>query len=224
MSPKKYHILMIVLIFIVGLAFLGVAYWSNDLLVARSNLLVSLKAKNNGLQQEQVGLLQDKRDIKKYQSLYNIAKSIVPENKDQVQAVRQIVNLASQNNVILASITFPSSSLGNNLGTSVQPATTPKPSSTPSGSVTPSSSSSTSLSQLTPAVNIPGVYELPITIQSSSTNGQESTYPEIIGFLNALENNRLTALVSSINITPSQNNGQYYTFSININIYIKPGN
>ncbi len=225
MSPKKFHILMIILIFMVAVAFFGVAYWSNNLLIAKSNSLVAFKATNNGLEQEQAGLLQDKRDIKKYQSLYDISKSIVPESKDQAQTVRQIVNLATQNNVTLASITFPGSSLGNGSGSVLHPTTPLKTSSpTPGSSVGVSSSSSPALSQLTPAANIPGVYELPITIQSSGNTGQEATYPEMIGFLKALENNRLTALVNSINITPAQYNNQYFVFTLNINIYIKPGN
>ncbi len=232
MTPKKFHLLMIGLIFLVGIIFFGIAYWSNSLLINKSNSLVNLKATYNGLTQEQLGLIQDKKDIKKYQQLYNIAKSIVPENKDQVQAVRQIVNLAAQNNIVLASITFPSSDLGNTLTTGVAPnPTQAKPvtpstpnSKTPSSPTSPSAASSTSLSQLTAVANIPGVYEMPITVQSSTNRGQQATYPELIGFLTDLENNRLTALVSSINISPVQNSSQYFVFTLNINIYIKPGN
>lgn len=231
MTPKRFHLLMIGLIFLVGIMFFGVAYWSNNILISKSNSLVNLKATYNGLTQEQIGLIQDKKDIQKYQQLYNISRSIVPENKDQVQAVRQIVNLAAQNNIVLASITFPSSDLGNTLGTGVVPSSTQaKPvtpststSKTPSSPVTPSPTSSTSLSQLSPVANIPGVYEMPITVQSSTNKGQQATYPELIGFLTALENNRLTALVSSINISPIQNSNQYFAFTLNINIYIKPG-
>ncbi len=232
MTPKKFHLLMIGLIFLVGIIFFGIAYWSNSLLINKSNSLVNLKATYNGLTQEQLGLIQDKKDIKKYQQLYNIAKSIVPENKDQVQAVRQIVNLAAQNNIVLASITFPSSDLGNTLTTGVAPnPTQAKPvtpstpnSKTPSSQTSTSAASSTSLSQLTAVANIPGVYEMPITVQSSTNRGQQATYPELIGFLTDLENNRLTALVSSINISPVQNSSQYFVFTLNINIYIKPGN
>ncbi len=233
MTPKKFHLSMIVAIFLIGVVFFGVTYWLNNTLISKANSLVQLKATYNGLTQEQSGLIQDKKDIAKYQNLYQIAKSIVPENKDQVQAVRQIVNLAAQNNVTLASITFPSSSLGNTLGGSILPnaaapkPTTPAPPSSSKSAPTPSSPSSTasnpSLSQLSPVVGIPGVYELPITVQSSTTRGQQATYPEIIGFLTALENNRLTALVSSINISPIQNTSQYFSFTLNINIYIKPG-
>jgi hypothetical protein len=57
---------MIGLIFLVGIIFFGIAYWSNSLLINKSNSLVNLKATYNGLTQEQLGLIQDKKDIKKY--------------------------------------------------------------------------------------------------------------------------------------------------------------
>ena len=214
MNPKRANYILIAGFIISAGLLLFSAYDVNNLMKHQANNLTALKAKLAGLQQVQTSLNTDRKDITTYNSLYTIAQSVVPENKDQAQAVRQIINLANTNGVNVASITFPTSSLGNN----VHSTTGVTPSVKPSG---PSSSSN--LSQLTAVPNIPGVYELPITVLSSTISGQETTYPQLIAFLKDLENNRLTALVSTINITPDQNNSNLFSFSIQLNIYIKPG-
>ncbi len=217
MSSKKMHILMIVLFCLSILIFIGLIYESTGFIQSKAINSNNLKTQLSTLTQEQISLLQDKSDIKKYTPLYNIASSIVPQNKDQVEAVRQIVNLAASNNVVIGSITFPTSTLGNLLPTTgVAP---------PASSIKsiPSPQNAANLSQLTPVPTIPGVYELLITVQSSTQPSQETTYPELINFLSALENNRLTALVSSVNITPNPANPNLFSFSLSINIYIKPG-
>jgi hypothetical protein len=215
MNYKRFHFILIGILGLSIIAFLLLGYELNVILVNKAGTLTSLKAKTNGLEQEQTGLIQDKKDIAKYSNLYKIAQDIVPENKDQAEAVRQIVNLASANNVFLASISFPTSNLGTIVSTGVAPKVTPN-------APSPSTNSS-SLSQLTPVPNIPGIYELPITIQSSNQTNQAVTYPELIGFLSALENNRLTALINSISITPQQNNPNYFSFNLIVDIYVKPG-
>ncbi|MCL5113333.1 MAG: hypothetical protein M1554_02525 [Patescibacteria group bacterium] len=217
MSSKKFHILMIALFCFSVLIFVGLTYESNNFFQNDAIGTNNLKAKLASLTQEQISLLQDKSDIKKYTPLFEIASSIVPQNKDQAEAVRQIINLATANNVVIGSITFPTSTLGNLLpDTGVAP---------PASAIkaAPSPANSASLSQLTPVPNLPGIYELPITIQSSTQSDQETTYPELINFLSALENNRLTALVSTISITPNPANPNLFSFSLSINIYIKPG-
>lgn len=215
MNFKRFHYAMIAGLFLSILLFVILAYELDGYTFSQANQASSLKAKLTGLTQEQTSLLIDKNEIKKYQNLYNIAQGIVPENKDQVQAVRQIVNLAAAYNVTIGSITFPTSTLGN------APST---------GGVLPKNisqsqvnASTNDLSQLTPVASIPGVYELPITVQSSTQLSQEVTFSEFINFLSALEQNRLTALVSSINITPDSTNPNYFSFSLQINIYVKPG-
>jgi hypothetical protein len=177
----------IVVVFIVSI--LGGAYGIQTLLKSESNKLVNLKAKADALTQQQLSLKKAKKDIATYTDLYNIAKIVVPENKDQVQAVRQIVKLADENKIVLDSINFPASTLGATTGKAA--ATTPSGTSATSGS-------KPSLSQLTAVPKIPGVYTLQLTVTSDPN--QLATYSELISFLSALENNRQTALVSNINI------------------------
>jgi hypothetical protein len=210
MSAKRLHF---ILLGVVSLLFVGLivgAYGMNSLLGQRANKLTGLKAKNLALEQEKVGLAKAKQGIEKYSDLEKITKEIVPEDKSQAEAVREIVKIASANNISLASITFPASTLGGQAGSSV-PST--------SGPSSPSSSKK-SLSQLQQVKNIPGVYQLQIVVTGDTNKPVQ--YNKFIAFLSALENNRRTAQVSTITITPDPNNKNNLTFNLTLNEYIKP--
>ncbi len=214
MSSKRVYLLMIGLIVLLIAGLFGSAYGIQGLLRTKSVELVGLKAKLTALNQQQGGLVQAKKDIATYSSLYDIAKVVVPENKNQAETVRQIVKLASDNNVRLGSISFPSSTLGN-AGQVSPTGATPAPTTT-----SPSKAAGAALSQLTPVLGAPGVYVLPINVSSDSN--YSSTYPQLISFLSALEQNRLTAQVTSLNITPDANTSDRFSFILTLNSYIKP--
>jgi hypothetical protein len=203
-NSKRVYFLMIGLIAILSLAILGGAFAANSLLQQRAKKLTSLKAQNQVIGLQQASLIKAKQDIAQYSSLEKIAQAIVPQDKDQAEAVREIVNIAAQNGIKLSGVSFPSSSLGGTTG---------------SGSSASSSSSSSSLTQVTPVQGIQGVYQLPITIQQDAT--QPITFAQYIGFLSALENNRRTAQVSSITLQPTANRS-HLTFTLTVNEYIKP--
>jgi hypothetical protein len=214
LNSKRIYWLTIGLIFLLVVGLFGSAYGIQGLLQTKSAAVVGQKAKLVALKQQQGGLVQAKKDITTYANLYDIAKVVVPESKNQAETVRQIVNLASANNVRLGSISFPSSSLG----TAIQPGgngAAPAPTTT-----SPSNAASTALSQLTPVLGAPGVYTL--TINVSSDSNYPSTYPKLISFLSDLEQNRLTAQVTSLNITPDTSNPGRFSFILTLNSYIKP--
>lgn len=222
MNPKRAFYLMLGILILAIVAVLGGAYGISDLLQGQSTKLVAAKAKLAAINQEQLNLESAKKDIQTYTPLYNIAQSIVPENKDQAETVRQIVKLAAASNVSLQSITFPSSSLGSGGTTSSTITTAP----TANSAANNPNASTNVLSQLTPVTSIPGVYVMPITITSATGADQTVTYPQLISFLQGLESNRLTALVSNISIQPSTAGGSaanQFTFNLTLNIYIKPG-
>ncbi len=211
---KHIYLLMIALIFLLTVGLFGSAYGIQGLLQTKSTELVGLKAKLLAVNEQQGGLVQAKKDIITYNDLYKIAKVVVPENKNQAEAVRQIVKLAANNSVRLGSISFPSSSLGNG-GQATGTATTPAPALT-----SPSSAAGAALSQLTPVLTAPGVYVLQINVSSDSN--YPASYSQLISFLSALEQNRLTAQVTSLNITPDPNNPNRFSFILTLNSYIKP--
>jgi hypothetical protein len=219
MTSKRFYYLLIGLIVLLFVCLVAGTYGINTLLTSQSDKLTALKAKSAALAQEQQGLSLAKSDVKKYSSLEQIAQSVVPEDKNQAEAVLEIVNIASQNNIALASITFPASTLGTS---TLTPAEDSEVSSTSSASNSESSvnSAENSLSQLLPVSGIPGVYELQITIASDTDHPVQ--YSSLINFLSALEHNRRTAQISAIDIEPSSANPDLLTFTINLDEYIKP--
>ncbi|HEX5744189.1 MAG TPA: hypothetical protein VFX84_01940, partial [Candidatus Saccharimonadales bacterium] len=197
-------------------AMLGGAYGANKLLVGQADKLRAQKAKSKALDQERLSIDQAEKDIKKYSALNEIAKAVVPQDKSQAEAVREIVNIAAANGVTLASVTFPASSLGNQPG-GTSSASAGAQAATPAA---PVNSSADKLSQLTAVKNIPGVYQLPITIRGDANNPVR--YDRFISFLSGLEHNRRTAQVESIILSPDVRDSSLVTFELTLSEYIKP--
>ena len=181
------------------LAFFGVAFGADKLLSGQANKLSTARALSDATQAQQTSLANDKKDIVKYSNLNTIAASIVPQDKDQAQAVRQIVNIANSSGISqLSSITFPTSTLGTVTGGAV----------------------SKGLTQLTPVAGISGVYNLAITI--SQTQHDSVPYGDFVNFLSGLEQNRRTAEVTSVTVQPDTTKPQNVSFTLVINEFIKP--
>jgi hypothetical protein len=200
MTSKRLYYVLLASICLIIVSFIGGAYGASTLLQKQSQTLVSARSKSASLEQQQTQLNKAKASINKYQEVGSIAKSIVPQDKDQAQAVREIVNIAADNQIKLGTITFPSSTLGT--GT------------------TPTSAATSKLSQLKPAVGITGVYTLQITVQSDSA--RPTSYDKFVQFMSALERNRRTALVSSLILQPDAKDPSLVSFTVTIDEYIKP--
>ena len=200
MNSKRLYYGLVGLLVILGLGLLFGAHEANTLLENQSVTLVTLKAKNQAMTNEQVQLSNDKKEITTYADLNTIAQSVVPQDKDQAEAVLEIVNLAAQSGISqLSSITFPTSTLG---------------------TTTTGSSANPNLTQLMPVKGIPGVYELQITVTQDTTS--LVPYSDFITFLSKLEQNRRTAQVSDIDVQPDQTNPDMIAFNLVINEFIKP--
>jgi hypothetical protein len=198
MNSKKLHFVLVALLVLLGIGLVVSAREANALLGSRSNTLAGLKASNQATTAQKAQLTKDKQDIASYTELNKIAKSVVPQDKDQAEAVRQIVKLASQSGISqLSSISFPASTLG---GAKLK---------TPNG-----------LTQVTPVKGIPGVYDLQITITQSSS--AEVSYNSFTSFLRKLEQNRRTAQVTSISVEPDQKSANMVAFTLVIDEFIKP--
>lgn len=196
MNSKRLYFVLLSAICVMVLSLVGGAYAVGQMLTTESSHLVDNRLQVAVLNQEQADLAKAKQDIKKYQDLANIAKSVVPQDKDQAQTVRQIVSLADSNGISLSSITFPSSTLGG------------------------AKASKPGLSQLTPVKGISGVYNLQLIVQTDVNH--PVLYSKFISFLNALEHNRRTALVSGITIQPNNKNRSLLAFTLVLDEYIKP--
>lgn len=176
------------------LGLIGGAYGAAQLLSDQSKQLVANRQQVAVLSQDQDELSKARQEIKKYQELATIAKSVVPQDKDQAQTVSQIVSIADANGITLSTITFPNSTLGGN--------------------------TNGALSQLQPVKGVSGVYNLQLTV--TSDNSHLVDYDKFIHFLQALEQNRRTAEVSSINIQPDAKNRGTLSFTLVLDEYIKP--
>jgi hypothetical protein len=218
MTSKRLHLILIATLILLFSGLLGGAYGINKILASQANKLTALKAKSLALDQEQLNLNKAKKDIKTYSSLNKIAEAVVPQDKNQAEAVREIVNIAAANDISLSAINFPASTLGALPAGSTAGAGTKAGASSPAAAS--ASSKSNGLSQLLPIKNIPGVYQLSITVNNDPN--QPAQYEKFINFLSDLEHNRRTAQVESINISPDSKNRDYLTFTLNLSEYIKP--
>ena len=204
LTSKLLSRILLGLFSVICLAILVGAYEANNILQTRANALSILEGKNKELNDQQTQMQINRNNLKKYDQLNIIAQSIVPQDKNSDIVTRQIINLASSANIPTGSmsITFPSSNLGSNTT-----ATSPN-------------SSTNKLSQLSKVPGISGVYDLPITVSI----GQDTTvsYKNFLQFLSAIQQNRRTANVSSVSITPSSQNSNNVSFTLIIDEYIKP--
>ena len=213
MNSKRLYFGLITAILLLLIALLVGAYTVNKQMTARATKLTDLKAKSAALAQEQIILKKAKSDIETYAELKKITQAIVPEDKSQAEAVREIVKIAGENGIKIAAISFPASTLGSS---PIAGAT----SSTPTPASSSGNSKKSALSQLVPVKNIPGVYQLLITIESDPD--QPVRYDKFISFLSALENNRRTAQVNTITLEPDKTNPGFLSFSLTLNGYVKP--
>ncbi len=200
MNSKKLYYILIGVLVLCGVGLVFGAREANSLLTSQSQKLVGLKATNQATDEQKTQLAQDKKDIATYSDLNTIAKSVVPQDKDQAEAVREIVNQASASGIPrLSSITFPVSTLG---GTAAVKS--------PKG-----------ITQVTPVKDIPGVYDLQITV-SQASGKDEVPYSAFITFLQKMEQNRRTAEVSSITVQPDSKDPSQVAFTLVIDEFIKP--
>lgn len=209
MTPKRVYFAMIGVNALLALAILGGIVFGDRMLSKQSDIIVAQKLESAVLEKEQISLQQARQDLTKYADLRQIAKQVVPQEKDQAATTRQIISLANQAGIRIGSIGFPSS----NLGTAVPKATD----STSKDAAAPTTSA---ITQAKPVAGIPGLLALDIVV--SSDNAKPSSYNQIIAFLASLENNRRTAEVSQITIQPDAKDNSLLNFNLTLTVYLKP--
>jgi len=109
MNNKRVYYGMLGLVVVLVVVNFGAVYLGNTLLQKKSKELLEVKLDSQVLEGQQDSINQAKQDIDKYSELYKLANAIVPQDKDQAKAVREIVNIASANGVSLSTISFPAS-------------------------------------------------------------------------------------------------------------------
>lgn len=198
MNTKKIYFVMIGLSVLLTVGVVGAMFGALNILQSHSDGLTAVKLENRVLENQQASLQRAKTAITKYSELNDIAKTVVPKDKDQARTVRDISAIAGELGIKLSSITFPASTLGQS-----QTAKT-----------------NSKETQVTPVKGLKGVFQLQITVQQDKDI--PITYDTFLKFLERLETNRRTAQVTNITITPSDSQPNNLTFSLTLGTYIKP--
>lgn len=209
MTPKKAFFITLGLLVVASLITIASVVLGTSMLKKKSAELIELKIQDQLIEEQKVALVQASKDIEKYQELETIAKTIVPQDKDQAKTVREIITLADQSRIKINSITFPDSTLGTNQAS-------PSPSS--SGTTTTPKAQTPAISQVKPVDGITGLYQLEVTIAADQV---AATYNQLIDFLSRLEQNRRTAQVTTISINPGANRN-LVEFDLTMNVFVKP--
>lgn len=200
MNSKRIYFLMLGIVSLLGVGTIGAVYYGDTVLKQSTQKLVALKLDSRVLDEQQTSLVQANKDVAKYADLEKIAKTVVPQEKDQARVVRQLISDAAESGVGIQNITFPSSTLGQ--------------------TQSKTSTTKTSTTQLKTVDGIPGLYLMEITLQSDSA--KPVSFQQLTNFLAKLEKNRRTSQVSSITVTPDTKNRKLVTFTIAVNVYVKP--
>jgi len=210
MSAKRAFYAMLGSIFLLFVILIATVVMGDLWLQGQSQKLMSIRLENRLIDEQQAAVVKANKDIEKYATLEKVANSIVPQDKDQAKSVREIVNLAKDNHVAISSITFPASTLG---------AAAPPKSSATTSSTTPTVTAPP-ITQAVPVSGATGVYQMQVTVQGDTS--KPINYTALINFLQALENNRRTAQEDNISIQPNIKDTSLLTFTLGINVFIKP--
>lgn len=194
-SQLLYRLLLLLLAILVIGSFMGVFY-GHQSFIARNEELAALKVESGALEEQERSLAKAKVEIEKYEDLEQIANSVVQQEKDQTRTVRELVAIAQSLGIEIGSVSFPTSSLGEERKNE--------------GPVT----------QVEPVKEIPGLYRLNVSVGINS----KLSYNTLVLFLQRLESNRRTSEISSITITPTEDalGETYYTLSMELSVFIKP--
>lgn len=220
MSSKKVFWGMCVIFGLLTIGFFCSIMYGNSILKDSASSLLDLKLKSRILNEQQTALTKAKNDIAKYKDFDSVAKTVVPQDKDQAKAVREIIRIAEQSNIKIGSIAFPASDLGTASGT--KSTVNQNPDAPKSAAEQTPASSKSPVSQAVPVPGVTGVYSLEMNIlQDTAETSPAVTYTQLLTFLKLLENNRRTAQVTQIRIDPVPKT-PYLRFTLTINIFVKP--
>lgn len=222
MSRSRARLTLPSLLAFIATLFFGLTFGGLTILAGKSQKLVELKQQNKTVAAQSANLSVSKKQVEQYTFFNNIAKTVLPSDKDQAQAVVDIFNLADRSGINIASITFPASTLGTKA-----PSTSSSTDS--SGNNAATASSKSAISQAKAVEGIAGLYSLQLNISPQSGAGvpdsKKVTYPKLLDFLSRIENNRRTAQITQVNIQPQSGDSgpsQFINFTMIINIFIKP--
>lgn len=214
MTPSRMRLVLLSALGLICIAFLAIGLAADQMLSKQSQRMVDLKLQNHTAEAQLANLASAKRQVEKYTYFNDVAKTVLPSDKNQAQAVLDISQMANESAIAIKSITFPASTLGS---ASSKKSTTNKDAA--------SASKETVISQAKPVEGIAGLYSLELTItpqtDADTPLAKQVNYGKFLDFLKRIENNRRTAQITSVSVKPADGVTQF-SFEITVNIFIKP--
>lgn len=217
MSQNRLKLVWLGVLAAAAALFLAVALVGLGLLSAEGNKLIDLKQRTIIADAQLANLTAAKKQVEQFAYFNDVARTVLPNDKDQAQAVEDIVNLANLAGISIASVAFPTSNLGS------------KPVATNSDNDAATVSAQSAISQAKPVQDIAGLYSLELIISpqtgSALPDNRKVTFPKLLDFLSRIERNRRTAQITQVSIQPQNTDSgpsQFINFTITINIFMKP--
>ena len=211
-SARQLRFLLLGLLAASTVVFIAIAVLGLKALSQKSTRLVELKLESRTLDAQLTSLAAAKKQVENYSYFNDVAKTVIPLDKDQAKAIFVISKFAKQSGFKVGGITFPTSNLGRG-----------------SGGASTTNSSTEALSQAKPVEGIKGLYSLQVTvtpdISSQVPADQVSTYPKLIDFLERIERERRTAQIAEVSIQQrSEENlpAEAINFTLIINVFMRP--
>lgn len=226
MTAKKLHRYLQVL-FLGGLVFsVFIVKYAVDWLTESSKELTTLRVEVAGMDKKQADLEKAKKTLSDKADEVSTLSMVLPEDKDQARIVQELYAIASQANVTIDSVGFPSSTLGAITPKPVTPVEAPTSTPTPTPATEQPKPVKT-ISQATPVKEIPGVQSIELsigTITSKDASIKGVRYEEMMSLIRLIERNRRTMQIRSIGIGQSETvtGSPTYNLTLSIVIYIQP--
>lgn len=218
-NAKRFRIILTILLILQATGAGALTVYTNVWLTKKSANLVELKLDTVGLEQQQKVNLQAAKDLKNYESTRVLLEKIVPKSKDQAKTIGELLKIAEEIGVTIRTMTFPASELGNTIARQTVVGTTPSAAATNSNAIT----------QAKPVPNIPGLLGIEVSLSQIDRKGGSSgdgvTYKQLLDFLEAVEKNRRTLQIKTLQILPFRNATGVvggYSLSLTMNIFVKP--
>ncbi len=206
---------------------MAVAFYGLSMLQEKSQSMQVLKSQAKDLDSQVIQLNKAKKDVDKYKYFNDVAKTVIPTDKDQVWALSEIFRMAADSGFLLQSVSFPTSTLGNKVAT---PAAGSATTSTVTTTTPTTPKTSEIISQAKPVAGISGLYsvELVITPQTGDKVPEDKKvdYQKMLAFLSKIERNRRTSQITKVDIQPPKSGAsggnKDFSFTFNVNVFIKP--
>ena len=203
MTSKKMYFILVAVLSLIILAIAGAMYYSREFITSSSDKLVEAKLKLYTLEETESTYRKNQNILNENSDIAEILKSVVPSEKDQARAVRELNIIAADNGLKVTSVIFPKSDLVITKKT------------TTTGSTTDVKTSA--VSQAKAVKNLEGVLGIDVSVDISSPTNTRISTDQILNLLRQIENNLRNMRITSINFS-----GEGDSFNAKLTLFVKP--